>query len=103
MKYTALRPMIWTDKLNESIEFYSSVLEFSLGEKNEDWGSIWTKPFLNKMTTPDKATILFDGDYCKVKAGTHKGKSGLIRDIKKSKTGVRFKTLGKNVEIIIQE
>ena len=38
MKYTALRPVIWTDKLDETIEFYSSVLEFSVGEKNIDWG-----------------------------------------------------------------
>lgn len=51
-----------------------------------------------------------DGDFCKVIAGTHKGKSGIVRDINTSKTGhititvvqkngVRFKTLGKNVEI----
>lgn len=51
-----------------------------------------------------------DGDFCKVIAGTHKGKSGIVRDIHSSKTGhttitvvqqdgVRFKTLGRNVEI----
>lgn len=54
---------------------------------------------------------LKDGDFCKVIAGTHKGKSGFVRDINTSKTGqltitvlqkngVRFKTLGKNVEVI---
>lgn len=53
---------------------------------------------------------LTDGDFCRVIAGTHKGKSGIVRDINTSKTGhititvvqkngVRFKTLGKNVEI----
>lgn len=53
-----------------------------------------------------------DGDFCKVVDGTHAGKSGIVRDINKSKTGqititvvqksgVRFKTLAKNVEIII--
>jgi len=52
---------------------------------------------------------LTDGAECKVTAGTHKGKSGVVRDIKTSKTGhvtitvvqangVRFKTLAKNVE-----
>ena len=52
-----------------------------------------------------------DGDFCKVIAGTHEGKSGTVRDINKSKTGqititvvqksgVRFKTLAKNVVII---
>ena len=53
---------------------------------------------------------LKDGDYCDVIAGTHKGKSGKVGDIKTSKTGhvtitveqkngVRFKTLGKNVVV----
>ena len=53
---------------------------------------------------------LTDGDQCKVIAGTHKGKSGTVRDINTSKTGnititvvqkdgVRFKTLGRNVEV----
>lgn len=53
---------------------------------------------------------LKDGDFCMVIAGTHKGKSGVVRDIHTSKTGhititvmqknvVRFKTLAKNVEV----
>ena len=53
---------------------------------------------------------LKDGARCKVTGGTHKGKSGIIRDINTSKTGavtitvvqangVRFKTLAKNVEM----
>jgi ribosomal protein S4E len=53
---------------------------------------------------------LNDGDSCKVIAGTHAGKSGIVRDINTSKTGavtitvvqkngVRFKTLGKNVTV----
>lgn len=52
---------------------------------------------------------LKDGDSCRVVAGTHKGKTGVVRDIKASKTGAvtitvvqpdgeRFKTLDKNVE-----
>ncbi|QIL41711.1 RNA-binding protein [Pedobacter sp. HDW13] len=54
--------------------------------------------------------LLKDGDQCLVVAGTHKGKSGTVRDINTSKTGhititvvqentVRFKTLGKNVVV----
>jgi len=54
--------------------------------------------------------ILKNGDNCKVIAGTHAGKSGTVEDLKTSKTGhititvrqkngVRFKTLGKNVEV----
>ncbi len=54
--------------------------------------------------------MLKDGASCKVIGGTHKGKNGVVRDIKTSKSGivtitvvqtngVRFKTLAKNVEI----
>ena len=51
-----------------------------------------------------------DGDHCLVVVGTHKGKSGIARDLNFSRTGhltitvvqadgVRFKTLGKNVVV----
>ncbi|MEO5946413.1 MAG: KOW motif-containing protein [Chitinophagaceae bacterium] len=57
---------------------------------------------------------LKDGDKCKVIAGTHIGKSGIVRDINTSKTGhititveqnngVRFKTLGKSVTVLESE
>ncbi len=61
------------------------------------------------MTTkPRPKTALRDGQTCVVIGGTHKGKSGIVRDINTSKTGhvtitveqkngVRFKTLAKNV------
>jgi ribosomal protein S4E len=53
---------------------------------------------------------LNDGDQCNVVGGVHLGKSGTVRDINTSKTGhititveqksgVRFKTLSKNVVI----
>jgi ribosomal protein S4E len=53
---------------------------------------------------------LRDGARCKVVAGTHAGKTGLVRDINLSKSGYvtitvvpaagdRFKTLAKNVVI----
>jgi ribosomal protein S4E len=59
-----------------------------------------------------KTESLNDGDQCLVVGGTHKGKSGAVRDINTSKTGhititveqnnsVRFKTLMKNV--VLQE
>jgi ribosomal protein S4E len=52
---------------------------------------------------------LKDGVHCTVVAGAHKGKAGIVRDINTSKTGhttvtvvqksgVRFKTLAKNVQ-----
>jgi ribosomal protein S4E len=51
-----------------------------------------------------------DGALCNVVGGTHKGKSGVIRDVKIGKTGhvsitvvqangERFKTLAKNVVV----
>jgi ribosomal protein S4E len=60
-----------------------------------------------KPTSPGR---LKDGQHCVVAAGTHKGKSGIVRDINTSKTGhvtitveqkngVRFKTLAKNVVV----
>lgn len=53
---------------------------------------------------------LKDGAKCNVTGGTHKGKTGTVRDIQTSKTGhvtitvvqangVRFKTLARNVVI----
>lgn len=60
------------------------------------------------------AQNLKDGDQCLVIGGTHKGKSGRVRDVNTSKTGhititveqensVRFKTLGKNVVVKNEE
>ncbi len=51
-----------------------------------------------------------DGLKCTVIAGTHSGKSGVVRDINTSKTGhvtvtvvqangIKFKTLAKNIEV----
>jgi len=53
---------------------------------------------------------LKDGVFCKVMAGTHKGKKETLHDIKTSKSGeititlkqddgLRFKTLARSVEI----
>ena len=52
-----------------------------------------------------------DGDDCRVIAGTHKGKSGTVRDINTSAgghvtftvvqpNGDRFKTLARNVTVV---
>jgi len=60
-----------------------------------------------KTKLPSK---LEDGAHCTVVGGTHKGKSGTVRDIKTSKTGHvtitvvrksgdKFKTLARNVQI----
>ena len=36
-KFQSLKPILWTDSLDESIQFYTEILEFSVGELNKDW------------------------------------------------------------------
>ena len=38
MKYKALRPILWTAQLNETIAFYKNVLGFTVDEQNDEWG-----------------------------------------------------------------
>jgi uncharacterized glyoxalase superfamily protein PhnB len=38
MKITELRPMMSTEDLHGTIDFYTNVLGFTCGEFNEDWG-----------------------------------------------------------------
>lgn len=47
MRLNALRPIIWTDKLDETIDFYTTVLGFNLGEINADWG--WASLFKDEV------------------------------------------------------
>ena len=62
------------------------------------------------MVNAKQSGVLKDGASCRVVGGTHKGKSGTVRDINTSKTGQvtitvvqpdgeRFKTLAKNVVV----
>jgi ribosomal protein S4E len=59
----------------------------------------------------DATNKLKDGASCEVIGGTHKGKSGIVREIKTGKTGhvsitvvqsdgVKLKTLAKNIAIV---
>lgn len=38
MKITGLRPMLWTEDLMGTIDFYVDVLGFTAGEVSDDWG-----------------------------------------------------------------
>ncbi len=38
MKFNSLTPMLWTENLEETIQFYTNSLGFICGEKNLDWG-----------------------------------------------------------------
>lgn len=37
MRYTSLRPILWTHQLDETIQFYTEILGFTLDEKNDGW------------------------------------------------------------------
>ncbi len=37
VKYSSLRPILWTKKFEETIRFYIDVLGFKLREMNEEW------------------------------------------------------------------
>jgi uncharacterized glyoxalase superfamily protein PhnB len=37
MKYKSIRPILWTDKWQETINFYCNVLGFICDERNEEW------------------------------------------------------------------
>lgn len=37
MSYTALRPILWTENIDETIGFYIRILGFSLMERNDEW------------------------------------------------------------------
>ena len=63
-----------------------------------------------KTTKVTPTGAVRDGAHCQVTAGTHKGKSGTVRDVHTSKTGHvtitvvqangdRFKTLARNVVV----
>jgi ribosomal protein S4E len=61
------------------------------------------------MIDSNPSELVQDGDRCRVIGGTHKGKTGTIRDVNTSKggnvtvtvvedNGARFKTLARNCE-----
>ncbi len=37
MAFKQLTPLLWTEKLNESIAFYTEILGFTCRERNDDW------------------------------------------------------------------
>jgi hypothetical protein len=102
----------WLIRLND----FSWRVEFSryqkiclLGETDAHTHSVIHMLFGGAMKSKTPG-VLKDGASCQVIGGTHKGKSGVVRDINTSKTGQvtitvvqsngeRFKTLAKNVAI----
>lgn len=37
MKFNSVTPMLWTENLQASVDFYINILGFTCGERNENW------------------------------------------------------------------
>jgi uncharacterized glyoxalase superfamily protein PhnB len=42
-----LRPMLYTQQFDETIHFYTEILGFTVGERNDDWG--WANLYKDKV------------------------------------------------------
>jgi uncharacterized glyoxalase superfamily protein PhnB len=47
MIFKELRPMLWTKKLDETINFYEQTLDFTCDERNDEWG--WASMHRDKV------------------------------------------------------
>ena len=58
MKITELRPMLWTEDLQVTIDFYTGALGFTCGERNEDWGwaTLWKDDVAMMIVKPNEHT-----------------------------------------------
>jgi uncharacterized glyoxalase superfamily protein PhnB len=58
MKLTFLRPMLYTDKFDETIEFYATVLGFTVSGRNDDWGwaNLWKDKVEIMLAKPNEHT-----------------------------------------------
>ncbi|AMQ57731.1 VOC family protein [Algoriphagus sanaruensis] len=58
MKLTQLRPILWTENLEETLRFYTEILEFTLGEKNLEWqwASLFKDDVHLMLATPNSHT-----------------------------------------------
>lgn len=69
MKINSLRPMLWTENLHETVDFYVKILDFTCGELNEDWGwaTLWKDDIAIMLAKPNEHTkydkIGFTGSF----------------------------------------
>lgn len=47
MKFHSLRPIIWTEHIEDTIQFYCEILSFQVGGKNSNWG--WASLFKDNI------------------------------------------------------
>ncbi|MDN3692587.1 VOC family protein [Chryseobacterium tructae] len=68
-RFTGLRPMIWTENLDETIGFYIHILGFELLGRNDEWhwASLRKNEVYIMLSLPNKeespATIGFTGSF----------------------------------------
>ncbi|MGU3377571.1 VOC family protein [Chryseobacterium sp. M5A1_1a] len=68
-KFTGLRPMLWTENLDKTIEFYTHILGFELlGRNNEwNWASLQKDDVYIMLALPNKhenpVEICFSGSF----------------------------------------
>lgn len=69
MKITELRPMLWTEDMKATIDFYVNVLGFTCVEFNEEWGwaTLWIDDIAIMIAKPNEHTpydkIGFTGSF----------------------------------------
>lgn len=69
MKFTTLRPIFWTEKLEETIQFYTEILGFSVQDFNQEWkwASLTKDAVEIMLTEPNEhetyAAIGFTGSF----------------------------------------
>lgn len=68
-QFTALRPVFWTENLDETITFYMNVLGFTLMDRNDDWqwASLRKDEIYIMLSQPNEhennASIRFSGSF----------------------------------------
>jgi uncharacterized protein YdhG (YjbR/CyaY superfamily) len=90
------------------LELVAEIVQFRVAHQGAKRAASGSSPRRGAYMATKTVPELIDGARCKVIAGTHAGKAGVVRDINTSKSGhvtitivqgdgVRFKTLAKNV------
>ncbi len=101
MRITELRPMMWTEDLSGTIDFYTEILGFRCDVLNEDWGwaTLWIDDVAimlarpNEHTPYDKigftGTFYFNTDDVEAMWAKVKDKARICYGIEEFKWGMR--------------
>ena len=62
MRYNKLRPILWTDNLDQTIDFYTNMLGFTCNDRNDDWGwASLSRDEVNVMLSKPNEHMPFNG------------------------------------------